>query len=1176
MRPLQNLRPFFTVLISSLLFGSLLTLSPSQLTAAPIDFFESRQARNLTSYDGPVLGKIEDAEAVMLNSSSLQQSQFPLLNWGKVAYQGFQTNNWNIFYMDDDGSTQHRLAATSAAEIHPDLNRGATQMVFTSNRSGSYELYRINTDGNGLTRLTVNTTDDVHPAWSPDGKQIVFQAYRHGQPEIYLMNADGSSQRRLTNHDDYDGVPTWTPDGHILFSSRRNGLTSIYKMDSNGDNLKKLTNIPLSYNAAVSPDGNRVAFDADPDRDGWQELLVMDMDGTNVKIIENLGPFFDSLAGGWSPNGRYLSKTKVAYRVYNGQLYIFHVSFNGWDSLATTTHGNVRLGDISLTIAANWQTTDTSPPTLTFNPLAPLTPQRNFGLTWTAQDIGEAGVAGYDIQYRQQGSETWATLLQSTEETSSTFAGAAGERYEFRVRVRDNAFNYSEWQQETTTFFMSQFKGQLMDNRGTPLSQIALSIEPNPLTAVESDSIGQFKAHSIDDGSHSIHITHPDYRTLADTVDLSTDKTADLYLQPKDNVIRNGTFDLPPDLLSDWITTGSLPIYANSDFEGAGGQAIRLGAECPYPCFSELEPIPFAYDELQSMVIDSQGNLHGVTVGLPNGEAHQIFHLQRQPNGVWHEPTLVAQTNRVFSAQLTVDQDDTLSMIWVDTDEDRDNPTLYHTSKAPNNNWESPTIVLRNISGDPSHPMRIVSAQMDSNNQLHVLINSKGLFYLKRDTHGHWSTITKVNDDTYSAEAMFIEPNGKVHLTWIQTERDGSNREDRFKYWATDINGSWEHKQTLYAEVDHLRTDPIGIAATADGTVHIFIRHDDFNYAQRSPSGEWQPLEKLHDLRLNHIRLVVDHAGTLHSLFIGTLPGNTNPSNQNYASWSPRSDWNSLYTFDSEPFSNFGMPQITADKLGHLTILWHWGASDNLYLISSLPAALMGTATLQQSVTIPEMSQAATLSFRQRHLRWHPEASSTLELQVSDADGTTRLPLPSASVKWTHSWIGMEPWTGKTVDIAFVLNQAVGDPSIELWLDDISLGSAHPDLWIEIEGASKALPGEQQQYQIHYGNRGGVATAAGMLVMTLPDGIVYNEASIMPDSENGQTLRWDLGALTAVSTPSPLTITTTVSSDTPMLSELTIAATISSQTAELAQYNNVAAAPLFIGHRIYYPIMATE
>ena len=72
----------------------------------------------------------------------------------------------------------------------------------------------------------------------------------------------------------------------IAFHSNRDGNNEIYIMDADGKNLRNITNNPAGdWFPAWSPDGQRIAFISK--RDGEGDIYVMDADGKNQRNLTN-------------------------------------------------------------------------------------------------------------------------------------------------------------------------------------------------------------------------------------------------------------------------------------------------------------------------------------------------------------------------------------------------------------------------------------------------------------------------------------------------------------------------------------------------------------------------------------------------------------------------------------------------------------------------------------------------------------------------------------------------------------------------------------------------------------------------------------------------------------------------------------------------------------------------
>lgn len=1085
-------------------------------------------------------------------------------DWSKGVFQSYRDGNWEIY----SSQPPHRLTNHGSSDIHPRYNRGATRVVFSSNRDGDYEIFVMNADGSGLQQLTHNGADDVNPVWSPDGSQIAFQSYRDGQAEVYVMDANGLNEQRLTAHGSYDGEPTWSPDGsQLAFTSARTGTPYIYVMNSDGTGISQRSSQPSVY-PAWSPDGSQIAYSGDQDGDGWLELWLMNADGSNQHMLYN--PYevqADAWARGWSPDGREITFTLIKFIQYQGNWYWEWAQVAGYP---------LDTGSPSLLVYGNtewhpdWQTTDVMPPQTEMGAIPAYSQIPDFQVSWsgTDQESG-AGLAAYDVQYKVGSSGPWVDWQMGVTTTSAAYTAVPGTTVSFRARAHDNAFNYEAWptaDNPTTTFYTWALGGKLTDNRGAPLAQAPLMISPLPLNEAITDGSGDFFSRLKTEGSHTLDVNRSGYGDLAPT-SLNMENLAHIYLPPANNTLLNGGFEATTPL-DGWTTTGTVTAVTTPRHTGTKS-ALLGNANCPLPCLSNGISLDNQYSNAD-MAIDSQGVAH--IVGVVGNQV--VYTTPTLTGRINSQPLLINNDSR--QPRIAIDANDGLHVFWTV------NNQVYYHYKPAHSPWTSPVVVGTLPHPHPEYQFLISQVITDKSGNPHVLIEFRSSqsgyvmtgYYMYRRPDGLWQASTSFVEYPlwYEGAAMASGPDGKLHIFWTRSYTNAYPPVNRQTYHRTQLlNGGWGG--------DELLPTVMGIVQNAvfahDGSLHLIWRElgPNFNYEDyhiaRASDGDWSDPVMISsgDAYQNNwpkTHISVDYLGQVHAVLTSVPSGEIG-----YSLWRPGSGWQGHTTLVNGEIYEVARSAVDQYGIVHLLVP---GSSPLSTYFRSLPAAANNTAVLSQQVTIPANMPAPTLAFMAQRPGDVPGDGSGLELLVSDGVTTTAVPLATGGAVWTHYWADMSPWAGQTVTVDFRLTQVSGDPRVQAAIDEVTLGSAYPDTWVSGAGPASALPGETVVFHLQYGNNGRVPAADGELALTLPDALTFVAASVTP-TVTANTLTWHVGELVMEAAPVTIVVTATAAAATPYFTTINLPVSLTSATSEVEQQNNQAIMTLLIAHRLLLPVL---
>lgn len=212
---------------------------------------------------------------------------------------------------------------------------------------GHWQIWVAGPHLDGAKRITAGPSDSGWPVWSPNGTKLAFDSDRTDPNpndstainDVLTMKPDGSDVTKLTDSVGASADAAWSPDGsRIAFDADRGDPGSkqgIYTMNSHGSEVRRITTLPHGYEFDLaprySPDGKRLVFTRYRGKGCPQSfcpsekaaLFVVGVDGSGLRRLTS----FAIHAGDadWSPDG-----TRIAFEAYPngpyGDVYVIGAS----------------------------------------------------------------------------------------------------------------------------------------------------------------------------------------------------------------------------------------------------------------------------------------------------------------------------------------------------------------------------------------------------------------------------------------------------------------------------------------------------------------------------------------------------------------------------------------------------------------------------------------------------------------------------------------------------------------------------------------------------------------------------------------------------------------------------------------------------------------------------------
>jgi Tol biopolymer transport system component len=251
------------------------------------------------------------------------------------------TNNLvdDIFTVPVTGGQPRRLTFDKLRVQSLAWTADGREIVFSSNRAGSFSLWRISASGGQPEPLASVSEGALDPTIPAQGKRLAYTQQVNLESNIWRMELpkppeQAKSPTKLISSTRVDMLPEYSSNSQsIVFTSRRSGSTEIWRCDSDGSHLFRLTSFggPEGGAPRWSPDGQQIAFDSRPE--GHTDIFVVSPEGGPPRRLTTQSS--DDWVPSWSRDGRWIYFTSNR----GGYPQIWKVPAEGGRAMQVTRQG---------------------------------------------------------------------------------------------------------------------------------------------------------------------------------------------------------------------------------------------------------------------------------------------------------------------------------------------------------------------------------------------------------------------------------------------------------------------------------------------------------------------------------------------------------------------------------------------------------------------------------------------------------------------------------------------------------------------------------------------------------------------------------------------------------------------------------------------------------------------
>jgi Tol biopolymer transport system component len=185
--------------------GFVLMVRQGVLVALPFD-----DARGVVVGDPVPIGRAGGAIAS-------GRAAFSASSAGLIAYMVDATIRQQLVWIDRAGATIDSLGSFADAHEFPELGADDQRVAVESTVEGNTDVWLVDARNGVADRFTLDPNSDGAPVWAPDGSNVVFRSNRNGSFDLFEKPTSGQRDETALLVSSIPKFPSdWSPDGRVL------------------------------------------------------------------------------------------------------------------------------------------------------------------------------------------------------------------------------------------------------------------------------------------------------------------------------------------------------------------------------------------------------------------------------------------------------------------------------------------------------------------------------------------------------------------------------------------------------------------------------------------------------------------------------------------------------------------------------------------------------------------------------------------------------------------------------------------------------------------------------------------------------------------------------------------------------------------------------------------------